>query len=98
MGLEGAESSCSAQEGITQLPPPPQEAMQQQVLLFQNYMEGNCSELIRAAQDESKNVIQKRTRQRLAEAAMKQKKEEQKIPEEGEVCDDGKSGEEAGAV
>lgn len=31
MGLEGAESSCSAQEGITQLPPPPQEAMQQQV-------------------------------------------------------------------
>ncbi len=74
------------------------EAMQQQVLLFQNYMEGNCSELIQAAQDESKNVIQKRTRQRLAEAAMKQKKEEQKIPEEGEVCDDGKSGEEAGAV
>lgn len=49
------------------------EAMQQQIRLFENYMEGNCSELIRAAQDESKNEFQRRTRRRLAEAAAKQK-------------------------
>ena len=66
------------------------EAMQQLVQLFQNYMDGNCSELIRAAQDESRTVLQKRTRQRLADSAMKEQKNERQLIEEGEVCDDGK--------
>ena len=66
------------------------EAVQQLVQLFQNYMDGNCSELIRAAQDESRTVLQKRTRQRLADSAMKEQKNERQLIEEGEVCDDGK--------
>ena len=66
------------------------EAMQQLVQLFQNYMDGNSSELIRAAQDESRTVLQKRTRQRLADSAMKEQKNERQLIEEGEVCDDGK--------
>ena len=66
------------------------EAVQQLVQLFQNYMDGNCSELIRAAQDESRTVLQKRTRQRLADSAMKEQKNERQFIEEGEVCDDGK--------
>ena len=66
------------------------EAVQQLVQLFQNYMDGNSSELIRAAQDESRTVLQKRTRQRLADSAMKEQKNERQFIEEGEVCDDGK--------
>ena len=66
------------------------EAVQQLVQLFQNYMDGNSSELIRAAQDESRTVLQKRTRQRLADSAMKEQKNERQLIEEGEVCDDGK--------
>ena len=66
------------------------ETVQQLVQLFQNYMDGNCSELIRAAQDESRTVLQKRTRQRLADSAMKEQKNERQLIEEGEVCDDGK--------
>ena len=66
------------------------EAVQQLVQLFQNYMDGNSSELIRAAQDEGRTVLQKRTRQRLADSAMKEQKNERQLIEEGEVCDDGK--------
>ncbi len=60
------------------------EIMRQQVILFQNYMEGNYGELVRAAQDKSKNVFQRRTRERLAQAVLRQR---QSKPGLGEKTD-----------
>ncbi len=64
------------------------EAMQQLVQLFENYMDGNYSELMREARDGSRTVLQRRTRQRLAEAAMKEHQPGRQLTEEGEVCDE----------
>lgn len=63
------------------------EAMQKQADLFRSYVEGRYDEVIRAAQDESRNVLQKRTRQRLAESALREMRHEQQIIEKEEACD-----------
>jgi len=49
-------------------------------------MDGNYSELMREARDGSRTVLQRRTRQRLAEAAMKEHQPGRQLTEEGEVC------------
>lgn len=61
------------------------EAMQQQVQLFENYMDGNYSELMRTARDGSRTVLQRRTRQRLADSVMKEQQCERRLTEEGEM-------------
>ena len=63
------------------------EAMQKQAYLFRSYVEGRYDEVIRAAQDESRNVLQKRTRQRLAESALREMRHEQQLIEKEEACD-----------
>ncbi len=63
------------------------EAMQKQADLFRSYVEGRYDEVIRAAQDESRNVLQKRTRQRLAESALREMRHEQQLIEKEEACD-----------
>lgn len=51
------------------------ENMEEQARLFRSYTEGRYSEVIEALQDGNRNILQKRTRKRLAEAAVKEMQE-----------------------